>query len=717
MNAATREAGFGREVKRRIMLGTYALSAGYYDAYYGQAQRVRTLIIRDFERAYEQFDVLLAPTSPTVAFELGAKTADPLAMYLCDVCTIPSNLAGHAGDVGAVRDAPDATRAACRSACRCSRPRSASRDVPGRAGDRAGRSGRCRRHDHDRDAASGKPSSGSRCTASSRPRPSCSAAARTSSATSRTPTSARCASACPVRCRCSTRTAVEYALRVAEALHLRVPEHSIFSRKNYFYPDMPKDYQTSQYDEPITIDGWLDVDGVRVGITRAHLEEDTGKSMHVGGGGRIHDADHSLVDYNRAGVPLLEIVSEPDIRSAEQAKRYVEELRATLLAVGVSDVKMEEGSLRIDANVSVRPVGSSEFGTRAEIKNLNSLRSLLRAIDYEAERQSALIEAGERVVQETRHWDEDGGRTISGRSKEEAHDYRYFPEPDLVPVAPTDEMRERVRASMPELPAARRARLIDEWGIKEDDARVLVDVPGLADYAEQAVAALEVRVRPKDVANWARQEVLGFVNDRGLSPAVLDARDARRAGRARRRRDDLARSGEGRARRVDGRGQVARATSSRTRGLAQVSDAGELGAVVERVLAANADDGRRSTAPPKTTRARKKKRNALMGKIMGELKGKGNAQVVNALLDTHLDLTRLWTTCVSRPTRRVGRRRIGPSDQARRAARARAICVGGRAWSWCRTRPAARGRRSARGRSGRSCRGCPAPRTRRPSRR
>ena len=181
--------------------------------------------------------------------------------------------------------------------------------------------------------------------------------------------------------------AVEYALRVAEALHLRVPETSIFPRKNYFYPDMPKNYQTSQYDEPITIDGWLDVDGVRVGITRAHLEEDTGKSLHVGGGGRIHDADHSLVDYNRAGVPLLEIVSEPDIRSAEQAKRYVEELRAALLAVGVSDVKMEEGSLRIDANVSVRPAGSSEFGTRAEIKNLNSLRSLVRAIEYEAERQ------------------------------------------------------------------------------------------------------------------------------------------------------------------------------------------------------------------------------------------------------------------------------------------------------------------------------------------
>src|SRR5262245_36005170 len=257
--------------------------------------------------------------------------------------------------------------------------------------------------------------------------------------------------------------AVVFALRVAEALHLKVPEHSVFARKNYFYPDMPKNYQTSQYDAPITIDGWLDVDGARIGVTRAHLEEDTGKTVHMGGGGRIHDADYSLVDYNRAGVPLLEIVLEPDIRSAEQAKRYVEELRAALLAIGVSDVKMEEGSLRVDANVSLRPVGSPTFGTRTEIKNLNSLRSLLRAIDYEVERQTALLEAGETVTQETRHWDEDGGRTISGRSKEEAHDYRYFPEPDLVPVAPTAEMRERVRTTMPELPAARRARLVNDW--------------------------------------------------------------------------------------------------------------------------------------------------------------------------------------------------------------------------------------------------------------
>jgi len=427
--------------------------------------------------------------------------------------------------------------------------------------------------------------------------------------------------------------AVEYALRVAEALHLDVPARSIFSRKNYFYPDMPKDYQTSQYDEPITIDGWLEVDGARVGITRAHLEEDTGKSLHMGGAGRIHDAEYSLVDYNRAGVPLLEIVSEPDIRSADQAKRYVEELRATLLAVGVSDVKMEEGSLRVDANVSVRRAGSSELGTRAEIKNLNSLRSLVRAVEYETARQAGLVEAGERVVQETRHWDEDSGRTTSGRSKEEAHDYRYFPEPDLVPVAPTDEMRTRVRASMPELPGARRARLIAEWDIKDEDARVLVDVPGLADYAERAVAAL-TQGTPKDVANWVRQDVLAYLNDRGLAPSVLApemlaelvglvAAGTISRGQA---KDVLAES-------------MAEERWPRdiveTRGLAQVSDAAELGAVVDRVLDANADAVAEYRAGD-DDKARQKKRQFLMGQLMRELKGKGNAQVLNELLDTRL---------------------------------------------------------------------------------
>jgi aspartyl-tRNA(Asn)/glutamyl-tRNA(Gln) amidotransferase subunit B len=426
---------------------------------------------------------------------------------------------------------------------------------------------------------------------------------------------------------------VEYALRVAEALHLRVPERSVFARKNYFYPDMPKNFQTSQYDQPITVDGWLDVDGARVGITRAHLEEDTGKTLHMGGGGRIHDADFSLVDYNRAGVPLLEIVSEPDIRSAEQAKRYVEELRAALLAIGVSDVKMEEGSLRIDANVSVRPIGSTEFGTRAEIKNLNSLRSLVRAIEYESERQWALVSAGEKVVQETRHWDEERGRTISGRSKEEAHDYRYFDEPDLVPVAPTDEMRARVRATMPELPAARRARLIADWGIKDDDAYILVDVPGLADYAARAVAALDGGGTPKDVVNWVRQDVLAYLNETGLAPAILTPEMLAEL---------VGLVASGTISRNQGKDVLAESLREEkwprdiveAKGLAQVSNEGELAAVVDRVLADNAsvvaeyragDDG-----------ARKKKRGFLMGRLQAELGGQGNAQVLSKLLDDRL---------------------------------------------------------------------------------
>ncbi|MGH9042491.1 MAG: Asp-tRNA(Asn)/Glu-tRNA(Gln) amidotransferase subunit GatB, partial [Acidimicrobiia bacterium] len=252
---------------------------------------------------------------------------------------------------------------------------------------------------------------------------------------------------------------VEFALRVGVALNSSVPETSIFHRKNYFYPDMPKNFQISQYDEPVCVGGYLDVDGQRLGIERAHLEEDTGKTTHVGAGGRIHESDHSLVDYNRAGVPLMEIVSRPDIRSSEQARAYVSELRGVLEAIGVSDVKMEEGSLRIDANISVREPGAEALGTKVEIKNMNSLRSLGRALDYEAQRQATVLGEGGRITQETRHWDEEAGRTHPLRSKEEAFDYRYFPEPDLVPIEPEPDRVERLRAALPELPRARRARI------------------------------------------------------------------------------------------------------------------------------------------------------------------------------------------------------------------------------------------------------------------
>ncbi len=270
--------------------------------------------------------------------------------------------------------------------------------------------------------------------------------------------------------------AVELAMRIGLALHCEV-RRSLFHRKNYFYPDMPKDYQISQYDEPINVDGWLELpEGHRVGIVRAHLEEDTGKTTHVGGSGRIHGAAYSLVDYNRAGVPLVEIVSAPDVRSAEQARSYVSELRAILVATGGSDGKMEEGSLRVDANVSVRPAGSDAFGTRCEVKNLNSLRSLGRAIEHEAVRQVQLWESGEAVLQETRHWDEAAGRTVSGRSKEEAYDYRYFPEPDLVPLAPGEEWVEQVRRSLPSLPAARRARVARAVGMGPEAVATVVEL-------------------------------------------------------------------------------------------------------------------------------------------------------------------------------------------------------------------------------------------------
>ncbi len=255
------------------------------------------------------------------------------------------------------------------------------------------------------------------------------------------------------------RKAVELAMRIGTALHCEI-KPSIFHRKNYFYPDMPKDYQVSQYDEPINVDGHIDLaDGSRVRIERAHIEEDTGKTTHVGGGGRIHDAEHALVDYNRAGVPLVEIVSAPDITSAEQARMYVGELRSILIAAGASDGRMEEGSLRVDANVSVRRRGSEELGTRCEVKNMNSLRSLGRAIEHETSRQISLLEAGERVVQETRHWNEEEGRTSSLRSKEEAYDYRYFAEPDLVPLVPEEEWVAEAAAAVGMLPAERRRRL------------------------------------------------------------------------------------------------------------------------------------------------------------------------------------------------------------------------------------------------------------------
>jgi aspartyl-tRNA(Asn)/glutamyl-tRNA(Gln) amidotransferase subunit B len=283
--------------------------------------------------------------------------------------------------------------------------------------------------------------------------------------------------------------AVELAMAIGMALHSTIAP-STFHRKNYFYPDMPKDFQISQYDLPINVGGYLDLpDASRVSIERAHLEEDTGKSTHLGGTGRLQGADRSLVDYNRSGVPLVEIVSGPDIRSSAQARAYAQELRGILIATGASDGRMEEGSMRIDANVSIRKA-NAPFGTRCEIKNLNSLRSLQRAIDYEALRQVELLEGGGTVRQETRHWDELLGETSTMRVKEDADDYRYFREPDLVDLAPDQSWQDRVRAGLPPMPAERRqklaARLVDPTSAQLDAVEVVIDL-GLDDLVERAV--------------------------------------------------------------------------------------------------------------------------------------------------------------------------------------------------------------------------------------
>lgn len=314
------------------------------------------------------------------------------------------------------------------------------------------------------------------------------------------------------------RHAVELAMKLGLALGCEIQD-SLFHRKNYFYPDMPKDYQISQYDVPINANGTLELpDGFKIGIERAHLEEDTGKSTHVGGGGRIHEAEHSLVDYNRAGVPLVEIVSRPDVRTPEQARSYANELRAILVATGASDAKMEEGSMRVDANVSVRRQGSTTLGTRCEIKNLNSVRSLGRAIEYEARRQVDLLESGEQVIQQTRHWDENDGRTHTLRSKEEAYDYRYFPEPDLVPVAPGPDWRAQVAGSLPLLPAQRRHRLGDATGVSPSEAAVVVD----RDLDDLVIAGIEAGGDSARLMTHAEHNLAGVLSG-SLSPESFAA--------------------------------------------------------------------------------------------------------------------------------------------------------------------------------------------------
>jgi len=419
------------------------------------------------------------------------------------------------------------------------------------------------------------------------------------------------------------RQAVELAMRLGLAVNCTV-QRSTFARKNYFYPDMPKAYQISQYDEPICIDGWLDLpDGFRVGIERAHLEEDTGKSTHVGGtGGRIHGSEHSLIDFNRAGVPLVEIVSRPDIRTPEQAKAYVSELRAILVAVGASDAKMEEGSMRVDANVSVRLPGA-EFGTRCEIKNVNSVRSVGRAIEYEAQRQVGMLEAGEPIRQETRHWDETDGRTHTLRSKEDADDYRYFQEPDLVVVDPDPEWIERVRFSLPVLPAARRVLLAEATGQRPDAEAILVVTDRDQDAYVLAVAAAG------GDAGRALVHVKEAFADEGARPSVPAAALATltrmeidgelTATQAKQVLVELVAGGGGDARAI-----------AAAKGF-EAMDTSELETMVDAAIAAQPD------AWAKYCSGEGKALGALVGAVMKQSRGQADGKAVTALLERRRD--------------------------------------------------------------------------------
>jgi aspartyl-tRNA(Asn)/glutamyl-tRNA(Gln) amidotransferase subunit B len=431
--------------------------------------------------------------------------------------------------------------------------------------------------------------------------------------------------------------ALESAVRIGLALNCTIAEWCRFARKNYFYPDMPKNFQTSQYDEPIAVNGWLDVeldDGevFRVEIERAHMEEDTGKSLHVGGAtGRIHGAEYSLVDYNRAGIPLIEIVTKPiagtGARAPQIARAYVTALRDLLRALGVSDVRMEQGSLRCDANVSLRPSPEAPFGTRSETKNVNSLRSVERAVRYEISRQAAVLTSDGRVVQETRHWHEDTGVTTSGRSKEQAEDYRYFPEPDLVPIAPERAWVETLRASLPEPPAQRRRRLLGEWGFGELEMRDVLNA-GALDLIEATVAA---GAAPAAARKWWTGELARRANAEGVDLSALAVTPAQVAALQRlvdagTLTDSLARQAlEGV---LAGEGDPEQVVAAR--GLQLVSDDAALGAAVDAAIAANPD------VAEKIRGGKVAAAGALVGAVMRDMRGQADAAKVRTLVLSRL---------------------------------------------------------------------------------
>jgi aspartyl-tRNA(Asn)/glutamyl-tRNA(Gln) amidotransferase subunit B len=426
-------------------------------------------------------------------------------------------------------------------------------------------------------------------------------------------------------------TVVEMAVRTGLALGCAIQPKSVFARKNYFYPDLPKGYQISQYELPICAGGGLDIsaDGVekRVRLVRIHMEEDAGKNVHD-----VSADGASGVDLNRAGVPLIEIVSEPDLRSVDEAVEYLKTLRAILMTLGVNDGNLQEGSFRCDANVSIMPKGTEKLGTRCEIKNMNSFRFLRQAIDYEVRRQVELVESGRAVEQETRLFDPDRGETRSMRSKEEAHDYRYFPEPDLPPVLVDEALVARMRASLPELPRARAARYRERLALSAYDAGLLVADKGTADFFDEALAAYGAGPEgAKKVANWLNGDLARLANETGTEPRGWKITPARLAAILR-LQDAGTIGGPGAKALVE---EVFRTGAEpddvvRAKGLAQVSDEGAIEAAVDKVLAASAGEVERYKA------GNKKLLGFFVGQVMKEMKGKGNPGVVNALLKRKL---------------------------------------------------------------------------------
>lgn len=426
--------------------------------------------------------------------------------------------------------------------------------------------------------------------------------------------------------------AVESAIRIGLALNCEIAEWCRFARKNYFYPDMPKNFQTSQYDEPIAFDGWteVEVEGTtyRVEIERAHMEEDTGKSLHVGGStGRIHGADYSLVDYNRAGIPLIEIVTRPITGAREKApavaRAYVGALRDILLGLGVSDVRMEQGSLRCDVNLSLAPRDSDKLGTRTETKNVNSLRSVARAARYEISRQAAILAAGESVLQETRHWHEDTGVTTSGREKSDAEDYRYFPEPDLVPVAPSRAWVDQLRGTLPEPPRERRARLQAVWGFADLEMRDVV-AAGAIPVIEATVAA---GTTPQAARKWWLSDLARRANEQGLELADLPITPEQVA-RVQALVDEGALNDKLARQVIDGvvAGEGDPDAVVAARGLAVVSDEGALAEAVDRAIAANPD------VADKIREGKVAAAGALIGAVMKDMRGQADAGRVRELI-------------------------------------------------------------------------------------